>query len=40
MLGSLMTARYYAVLTLGAGAGAAGAVGAVGAVGDVEAILR
>ena len=43
ILGSLIIAYYYVVLTLGAGVGAAGAVGAVGAVGaigDIEAILR
>ena len=39
MLGSLIIAYYYVVLTLGVGVGAAGAIGAIGAVGDVEAIL-
>ena len=40
MLGSLIIAYYYIVLTLGVGVGAAGAMGVVGAIGDVEAILR
>ena len=40
MLGSLIIAYYYAVLTLGVSVGAVGAVGAVGVGADVEAILR
>ena len=40
MLGSLIIAYYYVVLTLGIGVGAMGAIGAVGAIYDIEAILR
>ena len=45
ILGSLIIAYYYVVLTLGVGVGAVGAMGAIGAIGaigdigDIEAIL-